>query len=53
MAAAPDTVKKSSPILIAIAWIVVIIPTAWGFGHTVQSAMKLFTAPTTPSAIPR
>jgi len=38
---------KSSPILIAVAWAIVVLPTAWGLTHTVQSAMKLFTsAPT-------
>lgn len=50
---AETTAKKSSPILIAIAWIIVIIPTAWGFRYTLQNAMKLFTAPsatTTPAS---
>ena len=41
---AETTVKKSSPILIAVAWIIVIIPTAWGFRYTLQNAMKLFTS---------
>jgi hypothetical protein len=46
------TVKKSSPILIAAAWIIVIIPTAWGLNYTVQNALKIFTqtAPAAPSA---
>ncbi len=35
-------VKKSSPILIAAAWILVIVPAAWGLNYTVQSALKLF-----------
>jgi hypothetical protein len=39
-----DPVKKSSPLLIAVAWIIVIVPTAWGLNYTVQNAMKLFTA---------
>jgi hypothetical protein len=51
--AQPDTVKKSSPLMIAVAWIIVIVPTAWGLKYTVQNAMKLFTAPsptvTTPA----
>jgi hypothetical protein len=42
-------VKKSSPLLIAAAWIIVIVPTAWGLKYTVQNAMKLFTA-TPPAA---
>ena len=36
-------VKKSSPLLIAVAWIIVIVPTAWGLNYTVRNAMKLFT----------
>jgi hypothetical protein len=39
-----DTVKKSSPLLIAAAWIIVIIPTLWGLSYTVENAMKIFTA---------
>ena len=35
---------KSSPLLVAVAWLIVIAPTAWGLTHTVQSALKLFTA---------
>ncbi|MCU1248820.1 MAG: hypothetical protein JWQ49_1849 [Edaphobacter sp.] len=43
-----SSVKKSSPLLIAAAWIIVIVPTAWGLKYTVQNAMKLFTS--TPAA---
>jgi hypothetical protein len=28
--AQPDPIKKSSPLLIALAWLIVIVPTAWG-----------------------
>ncbi len=35
-------VKKSSPLLIALAWVVVLIPAAWGFSHTLQNALKIF-----------
>jgi hypothetical protein len=44
-----DTIKKSSPLLIAVAWAVVILPTAWGLKYTLQSAMKIFvsSAPST------
>jgi hypothetical protein len=48
-----DTVKKSSPILIAVAWAVVLIPTAWGLNYTVQNALKIFApqpAPAPPTA---
>jgi hypothetical protein len=37
-------VRKSSPLLIAAAWIIVIVPTAWGLNYTVKNAMKLFAA---------
>ena len=49
---ADTTVKKSSPILIALAWAIVILPTAWGFNFTLQNAMKLFTAPTPAATTP-
>ena len=39
------TAKKSSPILIAAAWAIVIIPTAWGLNYTIKNALKIFTAP--------
>jgi hypothetical protein len=45
-------VKKSSPLLIAAAWIIVIVPTAWGLNYTVQNALKLFTAPTPAAGAP-
>jgi hypothetical protein len=45
-------VKKSSPLMIAIAWIIVIVPTAWGLNYTVQNAMKLFTASTPAATAP-
>ncbi len=44
--------KHSSPILIALAWAIVIIPTAWGFNFTLQNAMKLFTAPSAAPTAP-
>ncbi len=52
----PDTIKKSSALLIAAAWLVVIVPTTWGLTYTVQNALKIFTkapaatAPATPAA---
>lgn len=45
-----DSVKKSSPLLIAVAWIIVIVPTAWGLNYTVRNAMKLFTSATPAAA---
>ena len=32
----------SSPLLIAAAWIVVIVPAVWGLTYTVQNALKIF-----------
>ena len=39
------TPAASSPILLVLAWAIVVLPTAWGLEHTVQSALKLFQAP--------
>jgi len=43
---AEPSVKRSSPLLIALAWAVVVVPTAWGFSYTLANAMKIFTSPT-------
>jgi hypothetical protein len=45
-------VKKSSPLLIAAAWIIVIVPTAWGLNYTVRNAMKLFASSTSAATAP-
>jgi hypothetical protein len=37
--------RKSSALVIAFAWAIVVLPTAWGLNFTVQSALKLFIAP--------
>lgn len=36
--------KKSSPLAIAAAWLLVAIPAIWGLSFTIQNAMKLFVA---------
>jgi hypothetical protein len=46
---ADQIAKKSSPLMIALAWAIVIIPTAWGFNKTLQNAEKIFTAPAAPT----
>ncbi|NVL83954.1 MFS transporter small subunit [Escherichia coli] len=46
------TGKKSSTLAIAAAWIVVLVPIAWGFNFTLANAMKLFTAHAPPSTAP-
>jgi hypothetical protein len=43
-------VKKSSPILIAAAWVIVVLPTLWGLNYTVQNALKIFAKPAPPAA---
>jgi len=49
---AEQAATKSSPILVAVAWAIVILPTAWGVTHTVQSALKIFAAPSARAAAP-
>ncbi len=44
--------KKSSPILIAVAWAIVVLPTIWGLNFTVQNALKIFTKPTPAATAP-
>jgi hypothetical protein len=39
---AGHTERESSPAMIALAWLVVCIPAAWGVFNTVLNAMKLF-----------
>jgi hypothetical protein len=34
--------KKSSPFAIALAWLIVAIPAAWGIYNTALSAARLF-----------
>lgn len=40
-----ENIRKSSSALILGAWLVVLLPAAWGLNYTVQNAMKIFTAP--------
>jgi hypothetical protein len=44
--------KKSSPLLIAAAWLIVIIPTAWGLDYTVKNALKIFSTSTPAATVP-
>jgi hypothetical protein len=44
-----SNVKKSSPLLIAFAWLIVIVPTAWGLNYTVKNALKIFTSAPAPA----
>ena len=47
-----DQNKHTSPLLIAAAWIVVILPAAWGLRYTVGNALKIFTKPDAALAAP-
>ena len=49
---ADETMKKSSPVLIGAAWLLVLIPAGWGLTYTVQNAKKLFTAAPAPAPVP-
>ncbi len=40
-----ETAKPTSPLLIAAAWLVVILPAGWGLRYTVQNALKIFAQP--------
>lgn len=44
--------RTSSPALIALAWAIVVVPTAWGLSYTIQNAMKIFTAPAPAATAP-
>ncbi|MDQ2925618.1 MAG: hypothetical protein M3R43_08715 [Acidobacteriota bacterium] len=47
-----DTANPSttSPLLIAAAWLVVLVPTGWGLSYTVQNALKIFDHAPVPAA---
>jgi len=47
-----DTVTSTSPLLIAAAWLVVILPAGWGLRYTVQNALKIFATPAVAAAAP-
>ncbi len=37
--------RRTSPVLIAAAWAVVVLPAVWGLEHTVENALKIFAKP--------
>ncbi len=47
-----ENIKKSSGVLILVAWLIVGIPLGWGVYNTVLSSMKLFQTPAAPTAAP-
>jgi len=42
--------KKSSPVMILAAWVLVGVPLAWGVYNTLLNSMKLFQAPAANTA---
>ncbi len=47
-----ETTKRTSPLLIAAAWIVVILPAGWGLRYTVGNALKIFAKPAAAATAP-
>ncbi len=47
-----DSGKRSSPLLIALTWLVVIVPAGWGLRYTVQNALKIFAHPDPAATAP-
>lgn len=44
--------KKTSPLVVALAFLVVAVPLAWGFYRSVKNSVPLFTAGRAPAAAP-
>lgn len=40
--ASPDNAKRSSPLLVLLAWAVVGLPALWGISMSARAAMQLF-----------
>ena len=49
---ARPTGPSGSPLLLVIAWLVVVVPAVWGVSQTVQKSMALFSGPTTAATAP-
>ena len=47
---APNVIpRRTSPVVLIIAWLIVGIPAAWGVTQTVKRSMDLFKAPPAPA----
>jgi len=44
--------KKTSPISVALAFLVVALPLGWGLYRSVKNSLPLFTASKAPAAVP-
>jgi hypothetical protein len=53
MSPAEENFRRTSPLLLIVAWLIVGIPAAWGVSQTVTRSMDLFrtTTPTTTTAV--
>jgi hypothetical protein len=48
----PENAKKSSAVLILLAWLLVGVPLGWGVYNTLLNSMKLFQASSVTTAPP-
>ena len=48
-----EQVKKTSAAAIALAWLIVVVPTGWGLTYTVRNALKIFQTGPAPVAGPQ
>lgn len=44
-------VRPSSPALVGLAWLVVLVPLAWGVYNTLKTSVNLFTNSPAPAAV--
>ena len=51
-AAPPAAPHRTSPLLVAVAWLVVGVPAAWGVSQTVMRSLDLFRSPAPPATQP-
>jgi hypothetical protein len=47
---ATEPTRKSSALLVVGAWLVVLLPAAWGLSYTVRNAVKIFVRPEASAA---
>ena len=47
-----ENTKKSSPVMILAAWVLVGVPLVWGVYNTILNTKKLFQSPAAPAAAP-
>ncbi len=47
-----ETPSKTSPLLVAVAWVIVSLPLGWGLYQSVMKSKPLFSGVTAPAAQP-